>query len=597
MQDVRKIKFKDFLKTIVRVFKFAIKVDKRRFWILVFNQFVMAGSSILTVYIFALFLNEAIYQTDKNFFSQKLILFVLAYLLIQFINNLNVYWFQRVNGRFYRNIFLHSSLERAKASERIDIQTYESPGFELLKTRVNMHFGKLEDFIDSVLESISSLVPIIITTVIIASLQKWWLVFLIIIPSLINLYVEILDGNTLWDSENQAQEDRKKFGNVSSFFRNKNFIEEIKIHGLKDFLTNSLTKSRAIIDSIYNKRDEKYSKKKLYANIFTNLVDVFVPLILIYQVFTKSLLIGAFWFINDSFNRFENSFRRGLRMFSRMYRLAPYVYDVLNFMELEPVLNNGNKSLGEFDNLVIKNLSFTYPDSDRETLKKFNITINRGDKIALIGLNGAGKTTLTKLLLRFYLPTSGELKYNGTNIEDVEKDSLYKNIGFLPQDFAKFDLTFEEAILLGNIKDRHIHKKVIEAAKQAGIHEYIMSFKNGYKTQIGKKYQDGIELSGGQWQKLAIARLFYRNAKLWILDEPTSAIDADAETKIFEQLESLPKDITVIMISHRFSTVRNADKICVINDGRVYEYGTHEELLTLNGEYARLFNLQAEGYK
>jgi ATP-binding cassette subfamily B protein len=264
---------------------------------------------------------------------------------------------------------------------------------------------------------------------------------------------------------------------------------------------------------------------------------------------------------------------------------------------MQTVLKNGENKVDSFENLVVKNVTFTYPDSDRIILNSCDFSVTKGEKIAIIGLNGAGKTTLTKLLLRFYFPTQGEVLYNNIPIESLDKYSLYNQIGFLPQDFAKFDITFNEAITLGNIHADIDEDRIIESAKKAEIHNFIMSHKDGYKTQIGKKYENGVELSGGQWQKLALARLFYRNAPLWILDEPTSAIDAEAEAKIFEQLERLPDTITVIMISHRFSTVRNADRIIVIDKGTVREQGTHEELLKINGEYARLFSLQAEGYK
>lgn len=590
-----KINTKDFFKVIKKTILFIFNIDKKRsFKILLITLF----SSILSItisYLFSQFLNSAVYSETKNIFSEKNIFFIILIIGFGILSSVLSYFYLIIYHKFSRNLFTQANLRVSEASSRIDIQTYESPGFELRKTRVNMYFDKIQQFADSSIEMLEAFLPVIISTVVIAYSNKPILLVFLVIPALINFYVEVIDGQDLWNVENNATEERKKFSSLSSFFRSKNYIEEIKIHGLSSFLLKNIKSSREKINSLYDKRDIRYSKKKLASNIFSEFLEITVPVFLIYQVFSGQLLVGTFWFLNGRFDSFNNNFRRTLRIFSRMYKSAPYVVDIFKYIETKEVLPNGKSIINSFESLEIKDLSFSYPESDINVLKNINLKINKGEKIAIIGLNGAGKTTLTKLILRFYFPTSGDVLYNGFSIKDIKKETLYENIGFLPQDFAKFDLTFEDAIALASShKD---FEKVQESAKNAGIHDFIMSHKNGYKTQIGKKYKDGVELSGGQWQKLAVSRLFYRNADLWILDEPTSAIDAEAESQIFEQLEKLPDDKTVIMISHRFSTVRNADKICVIKDGRVHEYGTHDELIQNADEYARLFNLQAEGYK
>src|SRR5574343_643156 len=590
-----KINTKDFFKVIKKTILFIFNIDKKRsFKILLITLF----SSILSItisYLFSQFLNSAVYSETKNIFSEKNIFFIILIIGFCILSSVLSYFYLIIYHKFSRNLFTQANLRVSEASSRIDIQTYESSGFELRKTRVNMYFDKIQQFADSSIEMLEAFLPVIISTVVIAYSNKPILLVFLVIPALINFYVEVIDGQDLWNVENNATEERKKFSSLSSFFRSKNYIEEIKIHGLSSFLLKNIKSSREKINSLYDKIDIRYLKKKLAYNIFSEFLEITVPVFLIYQVFSGQLLVGTFWFLNGRFDSFNNNFRRTLRIFSRMYKSAPYVVDIFKYIETKEVLPNGKSIINSFESLEIKDLSFSYPESDINVLKNINLIINKGEKIAIIGLNGAGKTTLTKLILRFYFPTSGDVLYNGFSIKDIKKETLYENIGFLPQDFAKFDLTFEDAIALASShKD---FEKVQESAKNAGIHDFIMSHKNGYKTQIGKKYKDGVELSGGQWQKLAVSRLFYRNADLWILDEPTSAIDAEAESPIFEQLEKLPDDKTVIMISHRFSTVRNADKICVIKDGRVHEYGTHDELIQNADEYARLFKLQAEGYK
>ena len=230
-------------------------------------------------------------------------------------------------------------------------------------------------------------------------------------------------------------------------------------------------------------------------------------------------------------------------------------------------------------------------------MKDFNLSIKNGEKIALVGENGAGKTTLIKLLLRFYDVTDGEILVNGINIKNINLEKWYSEIGALFQDFIKYQFTFKENVYFGDQKQINNLELLKDAIKKSGADEYLKDLPNKFNQIIGKMFKDGIDLSGGQWQKLALARAFFKNAPILILDEPTSAIDAKAEYEIFQRVQELQKDKTVIIISHRFSTVRNADKILVLNEGAIIEEGSHETLMKMKGLYAELFNIQAKGYR
>lgn len=214
-----------------------------------------------------------------------------------------------------------------------------------------------------------------------------------------------------------------------------------------------------------------------------------------------------------------------------------------------------------------------------------------------MGENGAGKTTVIKLLARFYDVSSGEILINGKNIKDIDIASWYDRFGVLFQDFNKYEHKVSENIHFGQVNQKMIIKNVIEAAKSSGAHLMISKFDKGYDQMLGKMFEGGVELSGGQWQKIALSRAFYRNAPVLVLDEPTASIDAKAESEIFNRVEKLSKNKTVIIISHRFSTVRNADKIYVLDKGKIVENGTHEQLMKLGGQYFTMFSLQAKGYK
>jgi len=279
-----------------------------------------------------------------------------------------------------------------------------------------------------------------------------------------------------------------------------------------------------------------------------------------------------------------------------------YIEKYFDFMETKRIIHSPTDATPLPDKplppvIEFKNVSFKYPNTKRNILKGFNLSIKSGEKIAFVGENGAGKTTLIKLLLRFYDVTEGDILINGINIKNINLDKLYLEVGALFQDFIKYQFSFKENVFFGNQKQIDNLTLLKESIKQSGADEYVNDLPNKYDQIVGKMFKDGIDLSGGQWQKLALARAFFKNAPILILDEPTSAIDAKAEYEIFQRVQELQKDKTVIIISHRFSTVRNADRILVLNDGKVLEEGNHDFLMRKKGLYAELFNIQAQGYK
>jgi ATP-binding cassette, subfamily B, bacterial len=245
--------------------------------------------------------------------------------------------------------------------------------------------------------------------------------------------------------------------------------------------------------------------------------------------------------------------------------------------------------------IEFKGVSFRYPGTERWILKDFSLTISSGEKLALVGENGAGKTTIIKLLLRFYDVTQGELLINGRDIRTLNLPDWHKLVGALFQDFIRYQFTFRENVLLN--ADNSDERKMKMAIEKSGAETFLKDLPKGYDQIMGKMFEGGIDLSGGQWQKLALARAFFRESPILILDEPTSAIDAKAEAEIFDRINTLEKDKTVIIISHRFSTVRNADRIVVLNEGKILENGTHKSLMKNQGLYAELFELQAKGYR
>lgn len=309
--------------------------------------------------------------------------------------------------------------------------------------------------------------------------------------------------------------------------------------------------------------------------------------------------IGSFTLLINMIDQLNGSVANAVINFGEMYEHNLYVDDYFKILAIPALIKEiENPVIIKNDvppSLEFRNVSFKYPGGPL-VLKDISFIIDSGESVALVGANGAGKSTIIKLICRFYDVVDGEILINGVNIKNVQLASWYKCMGTLFQDFVHYYLTVKDNILLGD-PNKLDEKLMKEAARKAGAWEFIEKLPKGFDQNLGREYEEGEELSIGQWQKLAIARAFYQTPPLLILDEPTSAIDAESEYEIFNNLEKAYKHKTLILVSHRFSTVRNANKILVIDSGKIIERGTHKELLKLNGKYARMFNIQAEGYK
>lgn len=283
-----------------------------------------------------------------------------------------------------------------------------------------------------------------------------------------------------------------------------------------------------------------------------------------------------------------------------MYEDNLYLSTLYEYLETPTAPITGQRTSGEAiqDGIRFEQVSFTYPGAEQPALMDINLHIRPGESLALVGENGSGKTTLIKLLTRLYVPDSGRILLDGVDLQDWDESTLRQRVGVIFQDFARYQLMLGENIGAGDV--RHFDNEVEwrKAAEQGMATPLIESMPAGYHTQLGKWFKEGRELSGGQWQKIALSRAFMRaEADILVLDEPTAAMDAGAEAQVFAHFQTLTRNRIAILISHRFSTVRMADQIVVIQDGRIIERGSHEQLMQLNGHYAHLFSLQARGYQ
>jgi len=275
-----------------------------------------------------------------------------------------------------------------------------------------------------------------------------------------------------------------------------------------------------------------------------------------------------------------------------------YLDDFSKFLELTVESMTGSTAVpSQFQRIDVQNISFTYPSSTEQALSDVSLHVDNGEVVALVGENGSGKSTLAKLLAGLYRPSHGRITWDGDDIGALDQAEFSRQVAVIFQDFLRYHLSASDNIGLGRFEASDDRGQIIEAADQAGAHLMVEKLPGGYDTLLGPEFLGGIDLSTGQWQRMALARAFFRNAPLVILDEPTSSLDARAEHELFERIRSLLQGRTVLLISHRFSSVRTADRIYVLHEGQVEEDGTHQELMAAGGRYAEMFSFQAEAYQ
>lgn len=377
--------------------------------------------------------------------------------------------------------------------------------------------------------------------------------------------------------------------------------KEVKLFGLSDF----------IIERFSNLSDRYFKENKKLAIERASWGSLLVAIgtlgyfgaytLIIVETVKGMVTIGSLTFLAGSFRQLKSLLEGILGRFTSISQGALYLNDLFEFYEIEPQITSPI-SPKPFPNPIkegfrFENVGFKYPNSDKWANRNLNFDLKVGEKLALVGENGSGKTTLVKLLARLYDPDEGRIVLDGIDLKDYNLVELREHIGVIFQDFQKFNFTAGDNIAVGDIASREELPELERAAHQSLADTVIEKLPLKYDQPLGRKFAKGIELSGGEWQKVALARAYLREADVLILDEPTAALDARAEYEVFRRFAELTKGKTAILISHRFSTVRMADRILVLDKGNLLEIGTHEELLVKNGRYAELFYLQAEGYK
>jgi ATP-binding cassette subfamily B protein len=377
--------------------------------------------------------------------------------------------------------------------------------------------------------------------------------------------------------------------------------KEVKIFGLNGFL---IERYRTLAAGFFDANRAIAVRRAGWGSLLSAIGTVAYYVAYAYIVWRtlhRDFSIGDLTFLAGSFRRLRNLLENLLMGFSQVAGQALYLDDLFSFFEIRPEIvpppNPRPFPVPIRDGFAFEGVGFRYPGAERWAVRGLTFKLRAGEILALVGENGAGKTTVVKLLARLYDPDEGRILLDGHDLREYDPFTLRANVGVIFQDFVRYHFTAADNIAIGRIEARDDRARIVAAAERSLADEVIRKLPEGYDQVIGKRFRTGVDLSGGEWQKIAIARAYMRDAQLLILDEPTAALDARSEFEVFERFKELSEGKTVVLISHRFSSVRMADRIVVLMDGAVEAMGTHAELLEQHGRYAELFELQAAGYR
>jgi ATP-binding cassette subfamily B protein len=430
---------------------------------------------------------------------------------------------------------------------------------------------------------------------------NFWLILLLLLAVVPAFLGESHFNNRSYALNRRQTPERRELDYIRYVGASDETAKEVKTFDLSGFFVDRF---RSLSTKFYSDNKTLSQRRAAWGTLFSFLGSAGyygAYVFIINQAIKGALSIGDVTFLAGSFRQLRSLLESILGRFTSVSQGAIYLKDFFDFFEIEPRIKLADKPRPFPDPIkqgfVFENVGFKYLNAERWAARHLNFTLRAGEKLALVGENGAGKTTLVKLLARLYDPTEGRILLDGHDLKEYDLAAVRKSTGVIFQDYLRYQMTVSQNIAVGDVNQQLNAPLIISSAEQSLASTVVEKLPGGYNQQLGRRFNNGVDLSGGEWQKIALARAYMKDAQLLILDEPTAALDARAEYEVFQRFAELTKGKTAVLISHRFSTVRMADRILVLNNGEVAEIGSHAELLDREGRYAELFLLQAKGYQ
>lgn len=492
-----------------------------------------------------------------------------------------------------------TSVELIQHASRLDLYQFEDAKFYDKLERARRQTTGRTVLMSQVLSQMQDIVTVLFLAGGLIAFNAWLILILVlaVIPSFLG---ETHFNQRSYSLTRSWTPERRELDYLRYIGASDETAKEVKIFNLSGFITKRFAE---LSDRYYLANRSIAVRRALWGSFLSSLGTLSyygAYFFIITQAVGGIITLGTLTFLAGSFERMRNMLQAIMNRFSRIAEGALYLQDLFEFFEIQPVITSPEHSRPFPEKIksgfTFERVSFKYPGSERWAIRDLSFHLEAGEKLALVGENGAGKTTLVKLLARLYEPTEGRILIDGVDLKSYDLKVLRDNIGIIFQDYIRFQLKAGENIAIGNIEELVNASSIEAAAKKSLADTVIEELPGRYEQVLGKRFESGVDLSGGQWQKIALARAYMRKAQLLILDEPTAALDARAEHEVFQRFAELIEGKAAVIISHRFSTVRMADRILFLENGELLELGSHEELLALGGKYAELFLLQAKGY-
>jgi ATP-binding cassette subfamily B protein len=494
----------------------------------------------------------------------------------------------------------HVSLRMMAHATQLDLVSFEDPVFYDKMERARRQTSSRLGMLASLASMTQQAITLLSFSAGIVAFSPWLLLLLVaaVVPSFLG---ETKFAMLAYSLLYQWTPERRELDYLRMLGASNASAKEVKIFGLGGHLTE---RARILFDRFY--RDNRgLAIKRACTGTLLNLLPTAgyytAYAYILYRALSGTLTVGDLTFLTGAFARSRGLIEQVFSSFSGIAEQALFVEDLFDFFRTQPSIASRANAIPAprpiRDGYEFRNVSFSYPGSSKLVLDGVSFRIEAGERIALVGENGAGKTTLVKLLARLYDPTAGAIFLDGVDLRDYKVDDHRNEIGVIFQDYMRYDMRVVENIGFGRIEALDDDQRIRQAAAKAYADTVVNALPLGYDQMLGRRFEGGVDLSGGQWQKIGLARAYMRDAQVLILDEPTATLDARAEYEVFVRFSELTRGRMAVLISHRFSTVRMADRILVLEHGRILEEGSHEQLVALGGRYAELFELQAAGYR